>query len=715
MSDSFLSPSWYRVAALRPALASHVQVHRHRYRDGAWYVLEDALTGRVHRLSPTAYAAAGRFDGTRTVDEVWLEMARLLGDHAMAQDEVIGLLGQLHGADLLAVDSVPDVRALAERRDKQSKALHRQNLLNPTSFRIPLFDPDRLLGAIARRIGFLIGPIGLVLWIAWTSPAIILAVQHWRALTENLSDRVLSTGSLLTLLLVYPVVKLLHEIGHGAVAKRYGAPVPEFGALLLVFLPMPYVDVSASAAFASRWRRAAVAAAGVLVESALAAGALYLWLASEPGLVRALCFDVILIGSVSTIVANGNPLLRFDGYYVLCDLLDVPNLGSRANRYLRHLVDTKLFGLDRRKFVATAAERCLFLIYAPLAFVYRILLLASIAALVTAQYFVLGAILALWMAAQALVLPLAKAAWALVAGQAYRRKRLRVLSLTGGALAAAAIGLFALPAPTWTAGTGIVWLPETAQVRAGTSGFLAAYAAAPDSMVQPGDRLVELEDPALQSRIEALTWRVRELSLKLGTHIVRDRVLAELTRIELVRAQDELAREQDRRVRMVASSEIAGRFETAHPAGDGPGRFFKEGDLIGYVLPDRASEVRTVVLQDEIDRVRGSDRGLELMPLDTSGRPLRSMILRAVPAGLFDLPSPALGTAAGGPVPSDPRDRDGRKALARVFQYDVAFATEEQPAKFGGRVAIKFRHDPEPVGVQLYRSFRQLFLARFGA
>ena len=720
MAESFLSQSWYRVATLRPALGGHVRVHRHRYRDGAWYVLEDTVTGRVHRLTPAAYAVAGRLDGTRTVDAVWLEVARLLDRDALTQDDVIGLLAQLHGADLLAADAVPDIAALAERRGKQGRALHKQNLLNPTSFRVPLFDPDRLIGAVLGLVRPLVGPLGLLVWLALVGPALVLAGQNWRALTENLSDRVLSSGNLATVLLVYPLVKALHELGHGLVAKRYGAPVHECGVLLLVFLPMPYVDVSASAAFPSRWRRAAVAGAGILVETALAAGALYLWLVLEPGPARAICFDVMLIGGVSTLLANGNPLLRFDGYYVVSDLIEVPNLASRANRYLLHLLDTHAFGIEpHRRLLATPGEKALFLAYAPAAFVYRIVLSLSIAAFVANAYFILGIALAAWMLAQTFVLPLIKGGWALVAGPRYRSRRRRVLAVSLAALAASCALLFGVPVPSWTATSGLVWLPETAQVRAGAAGFLGAYLSPPGGPVAVGDRLVLLEDPVIDTRIASLTARARELSLKLAANIVNDRVLAETTRIELEEARRQLEREQDRRAHMVATSPAAGRFVTARPAQDGPGRFFKEGELIGYVLPDRATEVRAIVAQDAIDRVRGSQAraslGVVLKAADAPARTVPSQVVRAVPAGLFELPGAALGTAAGGPIPTDPRDGEGKKALARVFQFDVALAAEGRPALFGSRVAVKFRHDPEPAGIQAYRGLRQLFLASFGA
>ena len=104
-----------------------------------------------------------------------------------------------------------------------------------------------------------------------------------------------------------------------------------------MFLPVPYVDASSSAAFQEKWRRALVGAAGIVVELVLASFALLVWLNVEAGLLRAFAYNVMLIGGVSTILFNGNPLLRFDGYYVLADLLEIPNLADRAKRFSRSL------------------------------------------------------------------------------------------------------------------------------------------------------------------------------------------------------------------------------------------------------------------------------------------------------------------------------------------------------------------------------------------
>ena len=136
------------------------------------------------------------------------------------------------------------------------------------------------------------------------------------------------------------------------------------GVMLLVFTPVPYVDATASTAFSDKYRRMVVAGAGIMVELLLAAVAMWAWAGLAPGLARDAAFDVMLIGAGSTLLFNGNPLLRFDGYHVLADAVEIPNLGIRSNRYLLYLGQRWLLGLrDVRSPVTTPGERPWLIVY----------------------------------------------------------------------------------------------------------------------------------------------------------------------------------------------------------------------------------------------------------------------------------------------------------------------------------------------------------------
>jgi putative peptide zinc metalloprotease protein len=713
MSAPFLSTSWYRVEHLKPRLRPQLRISRHRYWGGGWYVIEDPASGKVHRFTPAAWLFLGRLDGSRTVDAAWQEAAAALGEHAPTQGDALRLLGQLHGADLLEGETPPDVAELMERQRRLSRQLLKTNLLGPLSLRLPLFDPDALLGALAFIARPFVGWLGLFLTIAFIAPAAFLALANWGALTENLSDRVLTVDNLILMAVIYPLMKIVHELGHGLVAKAYGASVREFGIMFLVLFPVPYVDASAASALPSKYQRAAVSAAGVIAELLLAAGAFYCWLVLEPGLERSIAFNVMAIGGVSTLLVNGNPLLRFDGYFVFADLLEVPNLASRANRYLGHLVEHFAFGVEKTEpFEARTWEKAIFLVYAPLAFLYRILVTVSICLFIATQFFIFGVLLALWSLILTFVWPALKGLWHVFAGPTLRRNRRRATLVTTGTVAVALTLLFALPVPHMGMAQGVVWLPEASGVRTATDGFVASVNIADGALVDAGASLAELELPALAARYEGQVWRVRELELKLAQARTKTPAEALVVAEELDEAVARLRREEEIRATLTITAPAPGRFIAARSLGDLSGIYLRQGELIGHILPQQPGVIRAVVGQDEVDLVRGALRDVELRFAE--GEAVTTRVLREVPSGQFALPSAAFALASGGTIATDPRDPDGVTALRRVFQLDLALPPDLAAPGYGGRVAVRFRYADMPIGQQLGRWLRRTLLETLG-
>lgn len=709
----FLSSSWYRVAQRKPKLRDHTSVHRHRYRGSVWYVVQDHATGRVHRLSPAGYIIVAAMDGVRTVDQLWLEAGSQLAEEAPSQNDLIQLLAELNASDLLQTDVTPDSEALEERAARARRSGWLGNVLSPLALRVPFWHPDKFFERTQPLARWLFGLPGALLWLLVVLPALVLAAQHWQELGVDASDRILAADNLLPLALVYLVLKVLHEFGHGFAVKAFGGAVHEFGLMILVFAPLPYVDASAASGFRNKWWRALVGAAGMIVEVFFAALTLYVWLAVEPGLVRALAFDAMVTAGVSTLVFNGNPLLRYDGYYILADLLEIPNLAQRATRYWGYLVDRYVFRTDGSKdFVATNGERTWLLLYAPAAFVYRQVVMLTIAVFIASQYLAVGVFVAVWSLLTGVARPIGKALWFVLASPRLHRNRFRAVTATFGAILAAAIVLFWIPAPSHTTTEGVVWLPENAIVRAGTDGFVRALTVEPGRIVTAGEKLVESEEPTLKAELEILRARVAELETQLATERFTDRVRAEITTTELGQVRAELATATDRAERLIVRSRSDGTFAVMK-AQDLPGRFLREGQQIGYVLAGGSRIVRATIRQDDIDLVRHRLRKAEVILAERLGEVLSAEIIREVPGGRDDLPSKALGGAGGGALTVDPGDPHGLKTLQRVFQVDIELpGNAVAAAAFGSRAYVRFDYDWEPAGQQILRRLRQLLLSQ---
>ena len=244
MAEELLSPSWYRVADLRPRLRSHARIHRHEYRGERWYVLEDRISRRTHRFNPVAYYVIGLMDGRRTMQEIWDAAVARFGDDAPSQEDLIRLMGQLHLADVLQCEVSPDVDELLRRSRRMAQRKTLATLLSPLAIRIPLLDPDRMLDRWLPWYRPLFGPFGLLLWLTVVGIGLMLMVQHWNDLTQDISDRILAPENLVIMLLVFPLLKAIHEFGHACAVKAWGGEVHEMGIMLLVLMPVPYVDAS---------------------------------------------------------------------------------------------------------------------------------------------------------------------------------------------------------------------------------------------------------------------------------------------------------------------------------------------------------------------------------------------------------------------------------------------------------------------------------------
>jgi putative peptide zinc metalloprotease protein len=712
MAGPLLSASWYRVADLKPRLRAHARMQRHRYRGQVWFVLQDPASGRAHRFTPAARLIINGMDGNRSVGELWEIANRRLGDSSPTQDELIHLLGQLHASDLLLCDVSPDVAELFERMQRQERQRMRRAIGNPMAIKLPLLDPDRLLNRMAPWIKPLWGWRGTLLWLALVVPAIVLIPPHWGELTNGVADRVFAVDNLLMIWLLFPLIKALHELGHGVAAKAGGGEVHDMGIMLLVLMPVPYVDASSSSLFRSKFERAVVGAAGMMVELALAAVAFYIWMLAEPGVVRAVCFNIMLIAGVSTVIFNGNPLLRYDAYYMLADLIEIPNLATRSMRYLGFLFERYLFAAREVEAPdASTGEKVWFVFYGIGSFLYRIVVVVAIVLFIAGEFFVIGVILAIWAVIAMGAVPIGKTIHHLATAPRLARYRRRVIGVSIGAVAFIAGFIVLVPMPFRTQTEGVVWLPESHIVRAGANGFLARYLTDPGRRVASGDALVESVDPVLTAETRVAEAKVAELEAQYNQHFVTDRVQAQVTRQQLEREVAALERVQERGAELIARAQAAGVFTVPRQV-DMPGRYFRKGELVGYVIEPTQPLARVIVQQGEVDVVRLATQRVELRAASRIDTVVSGKVVRQVPGGADQLPSKALSPEGGGTVPVDPRDAKGTKSIERVFQLEIEL---EAPASslYGGRVFVRFDHVAEPLGTQWYRGLRRLFLTRF--
>ena len=709
---SLFSAHWHRVRDVAPRLADDVSITRHVYRGRVSWVLRRRATNAWHRLDEASFGLVDHLDGRRGVGEIW-ERALVERDReAPTQDEWMALLAALHAAELLVVDRRVPAEDLFERRDAVRRRERRQRWLNPLYLRVRLHDPDPWLSRLEPLARALFSRTAAFLWLALVLAGAAALLANGERFADALADpSLLSPRTALLTLLVYPPLKLLHELAHALAVKRCGGAVPETGIALMVMVPLPYVDASASAAFPARRDRMLVSAAGILVELAAAAIGALLW-AGGAGILAELGLTLVLVGGLSTLLVNGNPLLKFDGYHLLADGLEIPNLAARARRETLGRLRAALVGEPHAGEPGTDARERLWLLgYGLVSGPYRVGLTLWIAWLIADRWLALGTLLGLWAAGSALLGPLSKAVRAFAIDPGLRGARPRLVA----AVVPAVLLAFAawVPLPHASVVRGVVWLPDEAIVRAGGTCEIEHVARVPGSEVRRGDELFRCTDPELGLRERELLARLDELDARLAGSATRDPASHARLSPERHAVASTLA---DVRERLAAERRVAaldGRFDVVgtHAL---EGRALERGDIAGYVVPPRSRTVRVAIGEHDIARVDAPDTRVEVRLEEGGGGAARvhaTSVLERTPRASYEVPSAALGSAGGGEHRSDPAG-DGRRLLDPVFDIELAWPAEAGPRPVGAHVDVRFVHAPTPLGTRLRERLGRLLAER---
>lgn len=708
-----LSPHWYRVSGLRPRLRAGVRIARHQVRGETWVVLTDPVSGQHHRFDGNAWALLAGCDGKRTLDEIWAVRAQ--ADVAPTQDQTLRLVGQAFAANLLLGDIPPEAAAVMRGRQRE-RAQRRRAAVNPLAFRVPLWDPDAFLGRHARACGWLFGRTALWALVGALLVALAVLVVQGESFARHAEQLAGSTRLWLLAWLLYPLLKAVHELAHAFAVKHFGGEVHAIGVTLLLLTPVPYVDASAAAAFADKRKRAVVAAAGIGAELALAALALVLWVLLQPGWTRDIAAAVVLIGGVSTLLINANPLLRFDGYHVASDLLELPNLASRSALWWRTALRRLLGARTALMPHIAPGERGWLVAYAPLSLVMQALLMAA-AVLVAAQWSGwLAAALALISIWMMLLAPLLRGLWWVLCAAELHGTRARALTVSLAAITAAAALFTGLPVPDRSHAPGLVWLPDDAFVRCRSEGFVEAFRAADGQWVQAGAVIAVLSNDGLLARLKVVQAELEHARIEQVLRFAADALGSSQAADRIAQLEAERGELEQRREALQVRAQRAGRL-VLDPQRQRVGMFMSQGQLLAQVLPGGVPLVRAFVANDDIARVNATGTRASVTLAQGGGdwpaRPSRQGP-GAGGGAHRALPSAALGEPAGGSIAIDPSDTSGRTAAEPRLELELHLP-DGTPATIGARVLVTFDHGSSGFIDLAAQALRRLFLRQLGS
>lgn len=715
-----LPPSHVReIGSTRPRLRNNLKYSFHEYNGERSCIIEDPLTSKFHRIGLAEYRFLTHLNGKVTFSEAFARSSLSSGAQALSERQAIAVLSWLVENRLADLGgNVPD-EIREEARGKQISSSLR-NIFNVLFIRVPLGRPDGLLNKLYPIVKWVCGWLFLPVWLAVVGSGIVQVGIHWERLVRG-TEGILAPGNWLWLALVWILLKLWHETWHGIVCKHHGGEIREAGVLLVLFTPLGYVDASSSWSFPSKWKRIHVAAAGMYGEFFMAAIAALVWSQTSPGLWNTLALNTMVMASTITLLFNINPLMRFDGYFILSDLLELPNLYTRSSQLIRKLSKRWILGVKTLSPTNwKLRESWIYLTYGIASLFWRIFIITTLliaASLLFRGGGLLFAVIGFVFWVGPMTIAFCRYLW--FGNDHEKPNRLHAISrclLIG-------CGLFLItliPIGMTIRSPALVQFSEQVILRTECPGFITGIHVRDGMSVEKGQLLVTLSNEAVESQLEKMAIRYERQSLKTKlTHVVRQfaEYEAEGDALEALRVQYQEQAKYVETLDVVApkTGKVIAPWLPAMR-----GRFLNTGDEILRVAQPYAGEIVVPVSQNDIDYFRRHVGKPVTVRINGRLR-VQKGILRSLNArATTQIEHPSLTTLGGGPLSVRVSDTghqnnqsSGHELVTPVFWAYVDLqqnSPHAQPLYSGERARIKFHSDESrTLGYLIYAKITHFF------
>jgi len=484
---------------LRPDLIVQPQF----YEGMTHYVVKDPIGLKYFRFKIEEYFLLQQFDGKQNLQDVKRAFERKYRPQTISIEDLTRFAAQLHEAGIIQIDSPDQAKVLIQRRRKNKWKKVWQFFANILYIKIPVVDPEAMLTGMYPYFSWIYTKTFIVFSVSMMCAALTLVASQWNEFYSKLPEfqSFFNWYTIFAFWFSLGIVKVIHEFGHGLTAKHFGGEVHEMGMLFLVLTPALYCDVTDSWLLPSKWKRIWISAAGIYVECFLASIATFVWWNTQPGLLNSLMMATMFICSVNTILFNANPLLRYDGYYVMADWLEIPNLRIKSTQFFSYLFQEKVLGLEVPvQSYMPRSRRTLFVIYAIASYVYRWVVTFSIIFFLT-QFLKkwklqsIGYMMAGGSLVPLLVMPLYQIfKFVRTPGRMRKVKKARAAGFLVAAVAIVACILM-IPTPLRVSGTLVLKPAKPQEVYAEVPGRLIELKVRDGEWVKKGDVIATLSNP----------------------------------------------------------------------------------------------------------------------------------------------------------------------------------------------------------------------------
>ena len=616
--------------------------------DQTFYHVELPSSSEYYRLGYTEYVFLSLLDGRTTFCEALAITARTQGASAFTQQQALSLYSWLleRGVADFADGSSGAGGSRTTKKKPNGNVL--QNC-NPFWIRIPFGSPDEILKRLQPVLGWLFSPIATVIALGAMVLAALQLGNDWQKF-QTAATTVFAPDNWLWLLLAWVVLKSIHEVAHGLTCQRYGGSVRETGIIFAFFAPLAYVDVTSSWGFSSRWQRIHTAAAGMYVELLLASVAVFTWSHIESQLLSHLLYNVIVMASLSTILFNANPLMRFDGYYILSDLLNIPNLYTRSSEAVQQMSGRLLLGVRSTAPAVAGQDLWTLRIYGLAATFWRLLICATLMIAASVFFHGAGVLLAVAGMVAWFGVPVWKAIQVAVRLMESNPARVLRAGVVVSLFVAFTSGiLFGLPVPFASTAPGTVELREGCRIRSSVDGFVTSVLVTDGQVVNAGDLLMSLRNDELLTQMKDLALQVRQETVRWQMSMKEhDAGAARVAQGNLLSLQAQHLETQEQVAGLSIFAPTSGRVR-ARTLRDLANTFVNEGDDLLVVDDGQPRELIVSVAQEDFNLAAKKSGAVIDLRIGTRVRST-GILQRVTPRASTRLTSPALAAPAGGPL-----------------------------------------------------------------
>lgn len=741
LSNSIVSSSSRKLAIrARPDLKARKQ----RYQGRVYWVVKDPVGLQYFRFEEEEYAVLRMLDGESSLEDIAERFEKEFPPQTIRVEELQNFIGMLHRSGLVLSDSAGQGVQLKKRRDQKKRQELLQAFSNIMSFRMRGIDPERILNAMYPWVRWFFTVPATICALILALSALTLVIVQFDVFQAKLPsfNSFFAAQNWMLMGGVLCVTKIIHEFGHGMSCKHFGGECHEMGVMFLVLTPCLYCNVSDSWMLPNRWHRAAIGAAGMYVEVVLASIATFIWWFSEPGFLNYLCLNVMFVSSVSTIMFNANPLLRYDGYYILSDLMEIPNLRQKASTILNRKLGWLCLGLEEPEDpFLPHRHQMWFALYTVASFFYRWVVLLSILYFLNKVFEpyglkILGQMIALGSIYGMLVMPLVKIfKFFRVPGRLSKVKKVRMYASM--AVVAAVIGaIWFIPFPMSVMCEFELQPRDAETVYFDVAGTLEEVYVKPGEHVEKGQLLARMSNVDLELEAEKLRGEREASQAQLETlyqmqfHDPNAGLQIELIRQRLAALDEQLKQKTDDMKRLELRAKQAGTVIPPPYRADQTGEQqialagwsgwpMEEKNIGASFSPDGQDNVFCqigdpdewdavlVISQSEMDLVKEGQK-VRLMFNESAYHVFNSTV-ESIADEQMESVSPRLASTSGGAVPAQHDPNGSVKPLSTSYQAEVRLDNSLGLFRNGLTGTARIQTQPRTLAWRMWRYIKRTF------